>query len=108
MSIIFNNFVNLWLSSVTGTSDNCLRCYYCPLESSSVNVIIKHYATSHGESQFSIRHKILHEETGIFNYKSAHFPMRAREGGRRSPAVACWASDHRVASSNPLRGMFRH
>ena len=76
MSIIFNNFVNLWLSSVTG---NCLRCYYCPLDSSSVNVIIKHYATSHGESQFSIRHKILHEETGIFNYKLAHFPMRARD-----------------------------
>ena len=23
-------------------------------------------------------------------------------GGRRSPAVACWASDHWVASSNPL------
>ena len=30
------------------------------------------------------------------------------EGGRRSPAVACWASDHWVASSNPLRGKFRH
>ena len=29
-------------------------------------------------------------------------------GGRRSPAVACWASDHWVASSNPLRGNFRH
>ena len=28
-------------------------------------------------------------------------------GGRRSPAVACWASDHWVASSNPLRGKFR-
>ena len=27
---------------------------------------------------------------------------------RRSPAVACWASDHWVASSNPLRGKFRH
>ena len=27
-------------------------------------------------------------------------------GGRRSPAVACWASDHWVASSNPLRGSF--
>ena len=26
--------------------------------------------------------------------------------GRRSPAVACWASDHWVASSNPLRGNF--
>ena len=29
-------------------------------------------------------------------------------GGRRSPAVVCWASDHWVASSNPLRGKFRH
>ena len=29
-------------------------------------------------------------------------------GGRRSPAVACWDSDHWVASSNPLRGKFRH
>ena len=29
-------------------------------------------------------------------------------GGRRSPAVACWASDHWVASSNPLRGKFQH
>ena len=28
--------------------------------------------------------------------------------GRRSPAVACWASDHWVANSNPLRGKFRH
>ena len=29
-------------------------------------------------------------------------------GGRRSPAVAFWASDHWVASLNPLRGKFRH
>ena len=29
-------------------------------------------------------------------------------GGRRSPAVAFWASDHWVASSNPPRGKFRH
>ena len=27
-------------------------------------------------------------------------------GVRRSPAVACWASDHWVASLNPLRGKF--
>ena len=33
---------------------------------------------------------------------------RNHGGGRRSPAVACWASDHWVASSNPLRGKFRH
>ena len=25
-------------------------------------------------------------------------------GGRRSPAVACWASDHWVVGSNPLGG----
>ena len=31
-----------------------------------------------------------------------------QRGGCRSPAVACWASDHWVASSNPLRGKFRH
>ena len=29
-------------------------------------------------------------------------------GGHRSPAVACWASDYLVASSNPLRGKIRH
>ena len=35
-------------------------------------------------------------------------PSRKIVGGRRSPAVACWASDHWVASSNPLRGKFRY
>ena len=35
-------------------------------------------------------------------------PPNMQSGGRRSPAVACWASDHWVASSNPLRGKFRH
>ena len=30
------------------------------------------------------------------------------KGGRRSPAVACWASDHWVASSNPLTGKFHN
>ena len=30
------------------------------------------------------------------------------KGGRRSSAVACWASDHWVARSNPPRGKFRH
>ena len=29
-------------------------------------------------------------------------------GGRGTPAVACWTSDHWVAGSNPLRGMFHH
>ena len=36
------------------------------------------------------------------------FISPGEHGGRRSPAVACWASDHWVASSNPLRGKFRH
>ena len=36
------------------------------------------------------------------------YPHTIDVGGRRSPAVACWASDHWVASSNPLRGKFRH
>ena len=35
----------------------------------------------------------------IFNESPSKFI-----GGRRSPAVACWASDHWVASSNPLGG----
>ena len=32
----------------------------------------------------------------------------SRAGGCGSPAVASWISDHRVAGSNPLRGMFHH
>ena len=36
------------------------------------------------------------------------FVPRHVKGGRRSPAVACWASDHWVAGSNQLRGKFRH
>ena len=35
-------------------------------------------------------------------------PHVTYDGGRRSLAVACWASDHWVASSNPIRGKFRH
>ena len=34
--------------------------------------------------------------------------LKIKSGGRRSPAVACWASDHWVASSNPLWGKFCH
>ena len=30
------------------------------------------------------------------------------QGGRRSPAAACWAYDHWVAGSNLLSGKFRH
>ena len=40
--------------------------------------------------------------------QTANLSSTLQMGGRRSPAVACWASDHWVASSNPLRGKFRH
>ena len=42
------------------------------------------------------------------DYESMNGIIRWFIGGRRSPAVACWASDHWVASSNPLRSKFRH
>ena len=42
------------------------------------------------------------------NQKNLRFSFAFNQGGRRSPAVACWASDHWVASSNPLRGKCRH
>ena len=52
-----------------------------------------------------------HEVEAPFHSPLCHHsvgPAGGNVGGRRSPAVACWASDHWVASSNPLRGMFRH
>ena len=50
---------------------------------------------------------IIHTISRVFicYYISSSFSCPS---GRRSPAVACWASDHWVASSNPLRGKFRH
>ena len=33
--------------------------------------------------------------------------LKLEKGGRRSPTVAYWASDHWVVGSNPLRGKFR-
>ena len=41
-----------------------------------------------------------------FSFYDIHSILQCTLGGRRSPAVACWASDHWVASSNPLRGKF--
>ena len=42
----------------------------------------------------------------VFSRPSLYCPVCC--GGHRSPAVACWAADHWVASLNPLRGKFRH
>ena len=33
-------------------------------------------------------------------------PLITGFGGHRIPVVACWTSDHWVADSNPLKGMF--
>ena len=41
-------------------------------------------------------------------YIISRFCSVAYKGGRRSPAVAGWASDHWVDGSNPRRGKFRH
>ena len=44
-------------------------------------------------------HLILHFRKYLNNISSAHTQLH---GGRRSPAVACWASDHWVASVTNL------
>ena len=45
----------------------------------------------------------------LWRHTSPHeLTLTTHLGGRRNPAVACWASDHWVASSNLLRGKFRH
>ena len=44
-------------------------------------------------------------ESGVDFIEPVSTPL---QGGRRSPAVACWTSDNWVASSNPLRGKFGH
>ena len=47
-------------------------------------------------------------EMGINYIYNERFSRSLPHGGRRSPAVACWASDHWVVSSNPLRGKIRN
>ena len=62
------------------------------------------------ESINQIREKTYTMQTFSPNFYSMHTSIFKQTyiGGRRSPAVACWASDHWVGSSNPLRGKFRH
>ena len=47
-------------------------------------------------------------ETRVGKPHTMHILAYTGYGGRRSPAVACWAFDHWVVGSNPLRGKFRH
>ena len=63
------------------------------------NNIVKNSSTENYSEKFK-RHTIKAEHTAL--------DSNTNNGGRRSPAVACWASDHCVASSNPLRGKFGH
>ena len=56
----------------------------------------------------SFQQYIASSVTKCYNMEQLQDTPTLYMGGRRSPAVACWASDHWVASSNPLRGKFRH
>ena len=53
--------------------------------------------------ELPVKHPEVYEE-----FMKGNFVVQRSHGGRRSPVVACWASDHWVASSNLLRGKFRH
>ena len=64
--------------------------------------VLQSNKTLHRNPEFQGNDSIVHSLTPLNMF---HPPVK---GGRRSPAVACWASDHWVASSNPLRGKFRH
>ena len=55
-----------------------------------------------GTRNNTIQHILLKCVVGTRN--NTHNTIQQHGGGRRSPAVACWASDHWVASSNPLQG----
>ena len=66
----------------------------------------KHNSFMLGQTFYKIAFLVMWERGCVaFNDQTRPFMFT---GGRRSPAVACWASDHRVASSNPLRGKFCH
>ena len=56
------------------------------------------------QERLSVEHILIH----CVEYIDIRHLYSYLSGRRRSPAVACWASDHWVASSNPLRGKFRH
>ena len=65
---------------------------------------ISHHNISHHDIS---HHNISHHNISYHNI-SHHNISHHNIGERRSPAVACWASDHWVASPNPLGGKFRH
>ena len=70
-----------------------------------INVISDYFKDCHFEFRVNRELTKGHMDCSVSSLGSS---SRKTWGGRRSPAVACWASDHWVASSNPLRGKFRH
>ena len=60
--------------------------------------------------QFPLNHSVIDRSQLVSDHVTvcSGEDLDPTDGGRRSPAVACWASDHWVASSYPLRGKFRH
>ena len=68
------------------------------------------YVSTYVDNQYDISPNNKISDRNIKHHKQfIMFRMLTNLKGRHhSPAVACWASDHWVASSNPLRGKFRH
>ena len=106
-------------------TDDISYCLQCQFQSigTRLNVLSKAMAWHNG--QFSKRSCNTFSSTSVCGiyiaYINTYKPSTCRPshaicprsstlmyGGRRSPVVACWVSDHWVASSNPLRGKFRH
>ena len=111
IQIFYFNGVNLpstgmWRGEVFATSD-CLVCY----SYRSYLLILVKWVFMRLSQTYSL---LLGTITIHSTVKQLGIPVmhpgytQGWRGGRRSPAVACWASDNWIASSNPLRDMFRN
>ena len=99
---------NIYLQNVA--SLGCLSClwrYYISTGLQSIGSWVPHPRARSGLS-LGRPSSLFHHSCAQFSLNNVHKGSLKHKGGRRSPAVACWASDHWVASSNSLRGKFRH
>ena len=105
----------LWMYSSTSTEYIMPRVHEYRVHLSTPKYVLEYTSTEYMST--SATTLLL---TGLSNawcaelsYRCMHLKdplesFKKRRGGRRSPAVASWTSDHWVASSNPLRGKFHH
>ena len=88
----------------------CGRARYLPSLIALFNNVFSFESKCLQVSGSYLDHSSLVIVTGNIQYTQNKLPYisssMASSGGRLSPAVACWASDHWVASSNPLRASF--